>query len=136
MRSTLRIASLVGAALLATSAFSAGIEGTWKGKVFFKMPPLPANAPAQQKTFVKNMAAQLAKASISLVIKKDKTYTAKAVGMPGPADKGDKGTWTQVGNKVTLKSTKPGDQPKAMTLAGNKMTLLLPNNMGQIVFTK
>lgn len=102
-----------------------------------KLPPLPANMPAAQKANVLKAFAQIAKASIALNLKKDKTYTAKASGVPAAEkDKGDKGTWSQVGNKVTLKSTKPGDQPKTFILSGNKMVFTMPGGRGQVVFTR
>lgn len=117
--------------------------GTWKGKMNIKFPAPPANAPPERKAQFETAKAQLAKAVILLTVKGNKTWNITTKGMPMPA--GDaKGTWSQSGNTLTLK-TDPNPQnpgrtapPQAAKFSkdGKVLTISLPNNMGSVVFKK
>jgi hypothetical protein len=104
---------VAGLALLGgTMAFAQNIAGNWKGKVDFQMGKLPDSVTADQKKMIETQMAQVRKASISLVINANKTFTMVSPGMQGGQQKAE-GKWTQTGNTVTLTITK--NNGKALT---------------------
>lgn len=119
--------------------------GTWKGKLNIKFPAMPANAPAEQKAQMQKMQAQLQKAVLTLVMKKDKTYSLKSSSemMSGRPNNEQKGKWSVKGNTVTLSSSSKGpngqgapDQAATLSKDGKTMTILIPNGAGSVVFKR
>lgn len=118
--------------------------GTWKGKFNFKYPPMPANATPQQKAQFTEMKSRMDKAVIFLTIKGDKTFTIKAEGMPMASAGTEKGTWTQAGKAVTLKTSpnpknpnfNPPPQVANFSKDGKTLTIVFPGGSGNIVFKK
>ena len=74
--------------------------------------------------------------NITLRIESNNTWTlqmaAPAFGIPN--EEIDRGTWSQTGNTVNLRSTLYGDSTNA-TIDGNRLTVRDPD-MGNIVFTR
>ncbi len=135
----LRPAFLLAASLAAAVASAANPVGTWTGKFLIKMPPVPASATPQQKQMMTKMMAQVKAGRITMSLKANKTYTAKITGMPMVPNGGNEtGTWSQTGNAVTIKDNKRPNNPQKLTMSadGKKMTLLLPNGQGSVVFTR
>lgn len=139
MRSVATLALLVVGASL---SLAQNPVGNWKGKLNIKFPPIPANATPQQKAQFTEMKGKIAKAVITLTLSGNKTWSLKATGLPMSPNGGEKGTWTQAGKTITMKTTpKPGGPvapPQTATLSadGKTMTVLIPNGMGSIVFKK
>lgn len=143
MRSVATIALLV---VGVTASFAQSPVGTWTGKIELKMPKLPANMPPEQKAMMDKMLGQMKQARIVLTFKGDKTYTAESKGMPGPSGASTKsgGTWSQSGKTITMtakeKPGQPTGAPKNQTMNfsadGKSLVLLIPNNQGQVTFTK
>ncbi len=100
-------------------------------------PPMPANAPEAQKAMVTKAMAQMRAARIMLVLKANKTYTGKTVGLPtSQADAG--GTWSQAGNVVTIQPKRAGAPASKLTMSkdGKTMTISLPGGRGKVVFSR
>ena len=83
--------------LLPLSAWAADVTGTWSGKIQMDVSKLPAEAKAQA-------TKALAKVKVTMVFKKDKTYTSSVTGSPDGVNHSTTGTWSQAGDKVTLKA--------------------------------
>ena len=134
----MRPAFLIAASLAAAVASAASPVGTWTGKFFIKMPPIPASAPPAQREFATKMMAQFKNGKIVMNMKADKTYTAKMVGISIGASGDESGTWSQTGNTVTIKDKRNPSHPQALEMSkdGKKMTLKLPKDQGQVVFTR
>ena len=133
-----RVSLALGLALAAPLALAANPVGHWTGKMMIKMPPVPANAPAQQKAMMQKIMTQMASARIMLDLKPNKTFTVSMNGMPQAGAKTESGNWSQKGNVVTTTQSKPGSKPQSMTLSpdGKKMILVIPGGQGSVVFTK
>ena len=134
-----RLPLALGLVLAAPFALAASPVGHWTGKISIVMPPIPANAPAQQKAMMQKVVAQMAAARIILDVKADKTYTVTTTGLPmQQAGKKETGKWSQKGNSVTMTDTKKGGQAQNLILTpdGKTMTLAMPNGQGKVVFTR
>jgi len=90
-------AALVVSSLLITACRAADATGTWSGKIQMDMSKLPAEAKAQA-------TKALAKVKVTMVFKKDKTYTSSVAGSPDGINHTTSGTWSQTGDKVVLKA--------------------------------
>lgn len=120
--------------------------GSWKGKIDFKLPPMPANAPEQQKAMVKQIADQMKKVAIALTVKGNKTYVMTISGAPMQSQKSQtqEGTWSQSGDKITFTNkpnAKEPNQPKqplsgTITKNGKTLTFQIPNGQGSLTFTR
>ena len=132
-----RLTLALNLALFSSVACAATPVGKWTGKIIVTVPPLPANAPAQQKQAYATAMAQVAKARIMLDLKADKTYTGMMTGVPA-ANANTKGKWTQKGNAVTFTESKPGEKPQTMMLSkdGKTMTMTMPRGQGKILFSR
>ena len=142
-----RLSLSLGLAFAASLALAATPVGKWTGRISMKAPSIPANANPQQKAFVQQMVAQLAKARVLMTLKADKTFVMTVTGMPMAASqKPQMGKWSQKGNVVMLTSTapamagrpkpKPSTQKATLSADGKTMTLVAPNDQGKVVFTR
>ncbi|RYG47872.1 hypothetical protein EON79_06165 [bacterium] len=132
---------LAGLALSAAALAAPSPVGKWVGKIDFKFPPVPANAPAEQKKMYESVKASMVKMRLPLTVNANKTWSIVITNPQDGKKMTQKGTWTQSGNKVTFNSpTKPGrkDQPMVATLSPNGKTMIsaAPNNQGKITFSK
>ncbi|MBS1716056.1 MAG: hypothetical protein JST30_17145 [Armatimonadetes bacterium] len=116
-------AVLVSSFVLVLSAFAADATGSWSGKIQMDVSKLPAEAKAQA-------TKALAKVKVTMVFKKDKTFTSKVTGSPDGVDHATSGTWSQSGDKVVLKAktrdgkSAPTSQAQTFTISadGKKMS--------------
>lgn len=132
----MKLAVLISAALLASVALASSPVGTWTGKFNVKTPAIPANLPAAQKTMMARMVAKFKTGKMMLTLKADHTYTIEAVGLPFSQKGG--GTWSQKGNVITAKASRPGAKPQLTTMSkdGKHLTNVLPNGQGTLVFSR
>jgi len=118
-------ASALFAVALGSVCLAASPVGKWKGKVGGSMPPLPANANAQQKQQYDAAKAMVAKIVINLELKSNNTYSVTVDGGPQKAP-AETGSWSAKGNTITVTSTKGGQKrSQSMTLSadGSKLTM-------------
>ena len=115
--------ALIALAAFCTSAFAGPSPvGTWKGHIVLDVAKLPKAPNPQAQKMMDEQIAKAKAAVIKLTFKANKTFTATSTGMPG-SDNSDNGTWTQTGNTVTIKSTKPSKNPQVPTKPTQNLTL-------------
>lgn len=140
------LATAAMVATLVSATLAASPVGSWAGRlVIDNMPKLPANATPEQKKQIQTMLDQVKKYRISLVIKSNKSFNVSAPAMgPMPAQTAE-GTWTQIGTKLTLKTTKengkpatgPNAKPQDFTYSADGKTITSTKmGMGKIIFTR
>ena len=97
-------------AVLATVALAAPSPvGIWKGHIKLNM---PANATPQQAAASTSMIAKIA---ITMILRKDHTWSSTISGMPAAANRAPKqqsGTWSTAGNIVSLRDPKQPKNPQ------------------------
>ncbi|MGV3617128.1 MAG: hypothetical protein ACO1SV_17510 [Fimbriimonas sp.] len=142
MRTAATLALLVVGASLSVAQSP---TGAWKGKLKIQFPPIPANAPAEQKAQFAKMKANLDKAVFNLTLNGNKTWKIKATGVPmGPNGDSQEGTWTQTGKKITLKAKPsaknpnftPPPQDAVLSADGKTLTITIPQGRGSLVFKR
>ena len=120
------------------------VVGGWVGKIKFdwtKVPDALRNKPGFAENKVK-AESQIASFTVKLDVRKDGTYTATTVGMPGKKDEKEIGKWTQAGEKVTFIDPKSSRQ--SFTISKDGKSLLgdfpsppgLPAGMLKLIVTR
>ncbi len=79
--------------------------GTWKGGMQIDRSKLPKPKNDQERKGLEQAIAQMKKASFTIVIKADKTYSGEISGA-GPKTVRTEGKWTQTGSTLKLQRTK------------------------------
>ncbi|HWD42083.1 MAG TPA: hypothetical protein VG944_24810 [Fimbriimonas sp.] len=114
------------------SSFAASVVGTWHGHVDLRGLKIPANAPPDQ---VKSVKAMFSKMKLDLTLKANKTFSVSYAGL-GEKPGSDSGTWSQSGNKVSLK-VKGHPQVATVSANGKSMVMIAPNGLGfKVIFTR
>lgn len=145
----MRLKMLICATLATVAvAFAANAAGTYSGKIVLDKSKLPKGQNAEQQKMINDSLAKVAQMKINLSLKANKTFTITMSGGPMPKASNAEGTWTQSGNKVTMKTTKQdgksvsGQQGETqnLTLSGDGKTLTLDGASmgmpGKLIFSK
>ena len=137
-RVTLRTSVALACGLIAVSAQAVNPLGSWTGKMLVKMPTFPPNFPAEQRTKISGMLAQMKAGEFMLTVLKGGKYTMKAVGMPAFPQSVTTGTWKVAGDTVILKGSESTSLPLSFKVAkdGKTMACKLPADKGSMVFTR
>jgi len=109
------------------------VAGTYKLTAFNTSPPTDLNGDGTDSTNQMNEVACFN--NMLLVLNTNNTYTANQKGVDLDLNNGyecfvdpdDTGTWTLVGNQLTLISSDTTIDPSAMTVSGNTLTATVPN---------
>ncbi len=110
--------SLVAAATLVGVSFASQITGKWTGHIKIDLSKMKAPAGGEGgggggggRRDPAKMAEMMSKMSITLTLNADKTFVRVMKG-GRRSDQTQKGTWSQVGNHVTLLVAPPAGPPK------------------------
>ena len=108
-------ALVLAVALASFVAYAAEPTGTWTGKVQIDTSKLPADKKKMVEATTKNLR-------ITLILKKDHTFTSTVAGSNDGKPHSTSGTWTFKGNSVNL-TAKMNDGKPATTSSTRSMAL-------------
>jgi hypothetical protein len=145
MKSSRLLSVLLLSVLLFAVATAASVVGSWKGKVVLDTSKMKKALNAAEQQRQQQMINSSKSLALTLVFKKDGTYSATATGAPQGTT--DSGKWSQSGNTITVTSSRKlangtPSKPESFTMSANGKMLSMPlpgTNMGvtgKIIFTR
>lgn len=156
MNRFVRVAGAMSLLMVSGAALAQNVTGLWKGSLVVDTSKLPKPKDEAQKKQMDAAMAMVRGIKVSLDMKANKTFVMKVTGLPQmtgadgkktPEGQTAEGTWTQSGNKLTLKVTKSngaapkGENPpqQVLILEGGKKLELTPTGGGmggKVIFVR